>query len=249
MTHLVLVIHLLLVDCLLLVISSLNGGKGPRPDIDLEALAQSAVLPKIKEAMEFVLSLRRASLMDLLAQIYTDVLVRLHDPPRAPIDIDHPGIWHSISMYLALEHASQDAYNRIHRSTLRNFTGAEGADKILSFHAVEKLISQYTGVEVIEHNMCSQSCLAFMGPFMDLKNCPMCGTHQWDQAKLHASNGHIKVVSQKFATITLGPQLQVLYYHPDSACNMRYLHECTQEVLAELQCSETIPVIDDIAMG
>lgn len=88
--------------------------------------------------MGFVLSLRRASLTDLLAQICEDALVRLRDPPRAPIDIDHPGIRHSISMYLALEHASQDAYNRIRRSTLRNLTGAEGANEILSFHTVER---------------------------------------------------------------------------------------------------------------
>ncbi|KIK35849.1 hypothetical protein CY34DRAFT_26510 [Suillus luteus UH-Slu-Lm8-n1] len=187
-----------------------------RPDIDVEALAQSVILPKIKEAMEFVLSLRRASLTDLLAQICEDAL---------------------------------DAYNHICRSTLRNFAGAEGADEILSFHAVERLISQRTGVEAIEHDMCSQSCLTFTGPFTDLKNCPMCGTHRWDQAKLHASNGCVKVASQKFATIPLGPQLQGLYCHPDSACNMRYLHECTQEVLAELRRSGTIPIIDDIIIG
>jgi hypothetical protein len=79
-------------------------------------------------------------------------------------------------MYLALEHALQDAYNYIYRSTMQNFAGAEGVDELLSFHAVKNLISQYTGVEAIKHDMCSQSCLAFTGPFMELKNCPMCGT-------------------------------------------------------------------------
>lgn len=116
---------------------------------------------------------------------------------------------------------------------MQNFVGAEGADEILSFYNVEKLIAQYTGVEPIVHDMCLQSCLTFTGPYAHEDHCPMCGTSRWDQAKIHASNGRVKVAAQTFTTIPLGPQLQALYRDPESARSMRYLYECTQEILAE----------------
>ncbi|KAG1882568.1 hypothetical protein F4604DRAFT_1879305 [Suillus subluteus] len=103
----------------------------------------------------------------------------------------------------------------------------------LSFYHIEKLISTYTGVKSLEHDMCSQSCLAFMGPYSALDRCPICDTSRWNQARLQASNGRTRAS----------------YDHPDSACDMRYLHERTQQILAQLRATQTIPVIDDIAMG
>ncbi|KAJ8580047.1 hypothetical protein M405DRAFT_855068 [Rhizopogon salebrosus TDB-379] len=220
-----------------------------RPQFDVEALARSAVLPMITETMEFVLALKQASLEDPCAKMSDDALERLRNPPRGPINIDSPGIRHSISMYLALEHASRDAYNRICRSMKQNFAGTDGVEDILSFHAAEKLVAAHTGVEPITHDMCLQSCLAYTGPYAELEHCPMCGTSRWDQARLQASNGRTKVAAQKFSTIPLAPQLQALYRNPDSARDMHYLHERTQEVLAELIATATIPVIDDIVMG
>lgn len=138
-------------------------------------------------------------------------------------------------MYLALEHSSQHAYDRIRRAMARNFGGAEGADEVLSFKAVEKFIAKYTGVESVEHDMCLESCLAFTGPYAVEDNCPLCGTSRWDQAKMQASGGRLKVAAQKFVTIPIGPQLQAVYRNPDSAQDMRYLHQRTQEIFAELE--------------
>ncbi|KAJ8579853.1 hypothetical protein M405DRAFT_718263, partial [Rhizopogon salebrosus TDB-379] len=218
-------------------------------DIDLDTLAQSAILPKIQEAMSFVLGLKNASVDDPVAKMSDEALDRLRNPPQTPLRIESPGIRHSISTYLALEHASQDAYHQIYRSTLRNFPGAAALDDIQSFRNVEKIIATYTGVESLEHDMCPNSCLAFTGPFAPLTVCPICSSSRWDQARLHASNGHEKVAAKKFVTIPLGPQLQALYRNPESACNMRYLHQRTQQILAEIRATSTIPVVDDIAMG
>ncbi|KAG1853516.1 hypothetical protein F4604DRAFT_1883396 [Suillus subluteus] len=185
--------------------------------------------------MEYILALKNALLEDPIVKLGDDALERLHNPPKGPITIDSPGIRHSISMYLALEHASQTAYNRIMRSTMLNFAGADGVDDLLSFYKVERLVAGYTGVELIKHDMCLNSCLAFMGPFADLETCPI--------------NGHTKVAAQMFTTIPIGPQLQALYQHPDSAHDMRYLHNQVQEVLAGLAQTGEIPVFDDIVMG
>jgi hypothetical protein len=89
------------------------------------------------------------------------------NPSQEPIVIDSLSIWHSISLYLALEHASQEVYNHIQRATKLNFTEAAGVDDVLSFYNVEKIIVQYTGVESIKYDMCLKSCLAFTGPFED----------------------------------------------------------------------------------
>ncbi|KIJ61045.1 hypothetical protein HYDPIDRAFT_69045, partial [Hydnomerulius pinastri MD-312] len=48
-------------------------------------------------------------------------------------------------------------------------------DKMLSFHKVKKIITQYTGVEKIEHNMCPNTCLEYTGPLAHYKACLMCG--------------------------------------------------------------------------
>ncbi|KAG1823587.1 uncharacterized protein BJ212DRAFT_1476455 [Suillus subaureus] len=52
-----------------------------------------------------------------------------------------------------------------------------------------------------------------------------------------------------FTTIPIGSQLQALYRHPDSAHDMRYLHNQVQEVLAGLAQTGEIPVFDNIVMG
>lgn len=90
--------------------------------------------------------LKNATLEDCIAKLNEDALMRLHHPPNEHIRIVSPGTRQSIAMYLALEHASQDAYNHICRATARNFAGAESVDEILGFYSVEKLIAQYTGV-------------------------------------------------------------------------------------------------------
>ncbi|KAG2349837.1 hypothetical protein BDR05DRAFT_863225, partial [Suillus weaverae] len=97
-----------------------------------------------------------------------------------------------------------------------NFAGAPFVDDVQSFHNVEKLISIYTSVESIEYDMCSKSCLAFMGPYSALDDCPICGMSHWNQARLQASNGCTRVTAQKFTTIPLGLQLQALYHCRDS---------------------------------
>lgn len=43
-----------------------------------------------------------------------------------------------------------------------------GVPNILTFHAVERKIAKFTGIEYVEHNMCTNSCVGFTGLFADL---------------------------------------------------------------------------------
>ncbi|KAF9243886.1 hypothetical protein BU15DRAFT_35975, partial [Melanogaster broomeanus] len=54
---------------------------------------------------------------------------------------------------------------------------------------------------------------------------------------------------RKFTTIPLAPQLQARFRHPQSAREMRYLHERTEEILRHLREIGEIHIIDDVAMG
>ncbi|KAG1848682.1 hypothetical protein F4604DRAFT_1935276 [Suillus subluteus] len=45
-----------------------------RPDIDIDALAQSAILPKMRETMDLILAIRNASLDDSIVKLSDDAL-------------------------------------------------------------------------------------------------------------------------------------------------------------------------------
>ncbi|KAI6007028.1 hypothetical protein EDD15DRAFT_2394684 [Pisolithus albus] len=146
-----------------------------RPQINIQDLSRHVVLPKLQETMVFVSALSSATLEDAVTKLSPPALERLRNPPRQPLRIDNPGHRHSISTYLATEHSSKDAYNKVCQSTAQNFPGAPGIEDILSYHNVENLIASLTGVEKIQHDMCPNSCAAFTGPYADQEQCPLCG--------------------------------------------------------------------------
>lgn len=94
------------------------------PVIDLEVLSHLVSLPKLRKTLEFINHLRNASFEDPIAKIMPTMLERLWNPPEAPIQLNNPSIQHSISTYLALENASQAAYERVVKSTKQNFPSA-----------------------------------------------------------------------------------------------------------------------------
>ncbi|KIO08145.1 hypothetical protein M404DRAFT_133917, partial [Pisolithus tinctorius Marx 270] len=94
-----------------------------RPQINIQRLCEDIILPKLTETMEFVSALSVATLEDPVAKLSTHALECLRNPPCQPLRIDNPGHRHSISVYLATEHSSKDAYEKICRSTARNFPG------------------------------------------------------------------------------------------------------------------------------
>ncbi|KAF8546078.1 hypothetical protein OG21DRAFT_1427945 [Imleria badia] len=155
--------------------------------------------------LEFVNHVRNASLEDPIAKVTPTMLARLQNPPKAPIQLNDPAIRHSISTYLALEHASQAVYERVIKSTKQNFPDTPGVNNCLKFQAIENLITLYTGIEPIESDMCINSCIGFTGSFLDLMECPQCGKMRWDEAKLEATNGQVKIPAKKFTTLPLGP--------------------------------------------
>ncbi|KAI9573427.1 hypothetical protein HD554DRAFT_2202163 [Boletus coccyginus] len=83
--------------------------------------------------------------------------------------------------------------------------------------------------------MCINSCVAFVGPFSHLEECPECNEPHYDQTKLNNSGGSIKVPHSVFHTIPIAPQLQALWRHPETAQKMRYREQHTQALFQELE--------------
>ena len=176
-----------------------------QPQINIPHLCELVIIPKLKETMDFVSALSTATLTDPVAKFGPKAWEHLCNPPCQPLQINNAGHHHSILIYLATEHSSKDAYEKICWSTARNFSGAPGIEDLLSFHKVESLITELTGIEKIQHDMCFNSCTAFTGPYSKFEECPLCGASCWNQELFWATNGHSKVPAKRFTTIPLGP--------------------------------------------
>ncbi|KIO04683.1 hypothetical protein M404DRAFT_142520, partial [Pisolithus tinctorius Marx 270] len=144
------------------------------PVVNIEVLVATAIFLSMQETMNFVAKLKNVSLNDSVSKLNEDAIEWLSNPPSQPISIENPGMQFSISAYLALESTSQNAYNRVCPVARSSFASSPGANNILSFYSVKKLIVSYTGVVSIEHDMCCNTCIAYTSPFSQLEVCPMC---------------------------------------------------------------------------
>ena len=98
--------------------------------------------------------------------------------------------------------------------------------------------------------MCVQSCAAFTGPFADLEHCLDCGRSRYEEKDLEESNGERKVPQKVFTTFPVGPQLQARWKHLQTAKDMFYQWEKTQELRQERARSGHSPdIYDDILCG
>ncbi|KAG1804298.1 hypothetical protein EV424DRAFT_1295868, partial [Suillus variegatus] len=175
--------------------------------------------------MQFILALHNATLDDSVGLI-GDALERLQTPPQAQARLDDPDIEHGISLFLTLEHASESAFNKSCAATLHRHP----EDNIPTLHQVKKIISDLSGITSIIKDQCINSCVAFVGPYTDLDSCPICNEPHYDLIQLQRSRGRIKHPRQVFHTFPIGPQLQALWRHPDSAELMQYHKQCTEQV-------------------
>jgi hypothetical protein len=92
-----------------------------------------------------------------------------------------------------------------------------------------------SGVMSLIHNMCINGCLAFTGPFAGLETYLTCGEPRYEQITLANSGGRIKKARQEFHTMPIGPQLQALWRHPESAACAKYLDAHMHKIIEELK--------------
>ncbi|KIM71213.1 hypothetical protein PILCRDRAFT_55084, partial [Piloderma croceum F 1598] len=176
-------------------------------------------LDDIKTTTEFIRALKTASLDDEAMRLDSECLKRLRTPPQESIDISSPDLRLALDIYLAVGNASQETYNAVRTAILRCYPESE----LFSYDQIKSRVTQMSGVTSLIHDMCINGCLAFTGPFAGLEACLTCGEPRYEQITFANSDGRIKKARQVFHTMPIGPQLQALWRHPESAARARYL--------------------------
>ena len=183
--------------------------------------------------------LRNASLGDVHDALKEGVHERLKNPLQECLQLDDPDLRLSIDVFMSTLNASQDTYMAVRQSIMRRYPDSQ----ILSYDQVKRRISELSGVVSISHDMCLDSCLAYIGPWANLEQCPVCGKERY-------SDREHKVARQQFHTLPIGPQLQALYRTPEGAEGMRYRQQRTEQILMELQRNNGhLTQYDDIYCG
>ena len=99
-----------------------------------------------------------------------------------------------------------------------------------------------SGVVPLEHDMCTNSCVAYTGPYSNLENCPCC-------AELRYIAGSTKPQKQ-FLMIPIGPVIQVFYSSSTISKQMHYLaNRLADNVDMAFNSHSLLDIYDDTACG
>lgn len=167
-----------------------------------------------------------------------DMFERLQNPINKAIDISDSDTCLSLDIFMACNHTSEATYKAVRDSILHRSPNLN----ILSYYSVKKLVLEITGVGSILDDMCINSCIAFVGPLADLKQCPECLELRYDPKK-KAITGK-EVPRLQACTIPLSPQLQALQRPPQGAATLSYFDEKTIKVSED--CRAGTPLADRI---
>ncbi|KAG7089247.1 hypothetical protein E1B28_010946 [Marasmius oreades] len=158
------------------------------------------------------------------------------NPPRAILDLSDSQLRISLHFYLILSHTSEETYTR-----LRQVYNQEHPDRpLLSYDQTRRRLHAITGVFPLCVDKCKNNCLAFYGPYTKLLRCPHCDEERFD---------HNKKPRSTFTTIPIGPQLQALWRHPESAEALHSRSHRTTQVLKERYSHEGVKSYSDIIHG
>jgi hypothetical protein len=199
-------------------------------EVLLEDVYASVKQEDLRTSLSFILVLQNASLNDVGTGLSLDAIEQLRDSLQQWLSLnDDRALCLTIHLYLELNHSDED-YIKAHAAHIE-YDGVE----LPSLHQIKKIVAELSGVEEMMHDMCMNTCVGFTGPFAGLQHCPECGEAWYDQETLAQTNGKIKTPHKQFVTVPVGPQIQALYHNPQSAQEMCYCTNCTQEIFEELE--------------
>jgi hypothetical protein len=205
---------------------------------DAEDSEVEATIEELRTAQQFIEAMRKATLDN--NNLDLDVVNRLRNPPTEELTLDdNPALRTGIELYLDLEMASDEVYNKV-CATFHCAMDRLGVpyELLPSLYLVKQKVAEITSVLSITKDMCRNTCLAYTGLFSDLEACPKCQEPRYDPRILESSNGRKKIPQQEFTTIPLGPQLQALWRSPGGATAMLHRDTETQKILRKLQTDE-----------
>jgi hypothetical protein len=163
-------------------------------------------------------------------------------PLREQLCIDDPQLRLSLSIYMALSaHSSEATYAAVHRSIKECYPDST----MLSFDQVRNRLKSISGIRPLHFDMCINSCMAFTGPFSELKKCQFCSEDRFRPSQ----NSDTIIPRRQFVTLPIGPQLQALWRHPITVAKLRDRLQRTHNALIQRNTEKGIQDYDDICCG
>ena len=193
---------------------------------------------KIQISLDFIRMIKEST---LASQFEPEELSDLLNPrEHESTPSDDPILKLSLLNFISFMGSPQSVYEAARQNLHNTYPDIE----TLSYYQVERRARNLSGVITWEHHMCVDSCTGFTGPFANLEHCPKCGEPRYKEKDLEESDGERKVPRKVFTTFPVGPQLQARWKHPQTAKDMFYRWEKTEELR-----NEHSGLYDDILCG
>jgi len=147
---------------------------GGAPTSSNQSSRQNLSIPELQTAQRFIDALRSATLDESNMDPEDIARLRSPSPDTYGIDIKDVHLVKALKQFLASQLSSREQYEetrRIHKEAYPN-------DPYLSYDQVKRLLGKVTGVTPIYHDMCSESCAGYTGPYADLDKCPVCARNR-----------------------------------------------------------------------
>jgi hypothetical protein len=143
---------------------------------NLEFLQGPIPLCNLRTSVDFIKVLQDATLSDPSLGISPEALGHLCNPPRdLPCKALNPDLRLAINLYLG--NTLEATYETNWRAMLHHHLDTD----IPTYYKTKRLVTELTGVESVVHHMCTNSCITYTGPFLDLEACPVCSEPHYDQ--------------------------------------------------------------------
>ena len=153
-----------------------------------------------------------------------------------------PQLHLSLSTYMALSaHSSEATYSAVYRSIKKCYPNST----MLSFDQVQNQLKSISGILLLHFDMCANSCMAFTGPFSELKKCLFCSEDHFQ----NSHNSNMSILCRQFVTLPIGLQLQALWCHPIMVAKLRDHLWHTRKALTYRNTENGIQNYDDICCG
>ena len=198
---------------------------GCQQDLLVEDEFPPAIHPRIRTSLEFVELVGAAT---LASQFDPQELAAFLNPEEhESTPLDDPNLTLYFLNFILLLSSSQDTYDKICNNIQWHCPSIE----LLLYYQVEWCTRSLTGLVLWEHHMCIWSCVGFTGLCAHLESCLCCGEPRYDQKELRESNSLRRVPQKVFTMFPIGLQLQACWKHPQTAKDMFYQWEKTEELL------------------
>ncbi|KAF8576146.1 hypothetical protein K439DRAFT_1664746 [Ramaria rubella] len=127
-----------------------------------------SVVPELVRSLEFIHALEAATLKN--GDLQGHALDTLCHPRECLLNIDESAEMYSLKQYITTLSSPHHTYTDFRENHNEFFPESP----MLSLDQLKHKIAEWSGVEVVIHDMCPRTCIAYTGPYKNMESCPTC---------------------------------------------------------------------------